>query len=279
MGKKAAAIVRLAVLMAFCLAAYGSTFAAGADSTGSVTIADSTGTGIESLSENANSPAEKFVYHTSAEMLDFLKPYVGEEELKWGDIEWVMKGDEINLSGYLTPGKNAFTSICATYRTKEDGNQTQPEEILGAFYADLCDKSGTIFPGADDLIRSISTLEDRQLFRNEPWAVKVSKSGNTCSVEMYRTEASVDSIPYMPVDAAAFMENYGGEYAQISRAVSGIPKNISDSETETFTWEASLDVNERLRHINAKYYGEDPAEGKAFFTALTEFFLTGDVLE
>ncbi len=298
MRKRSLAVVALTVSAALYLAACGGSSAAGsggsaevsADSAagfGSSDSANAGGTGAGagnaagttgSASKEKGDPADKFVYHTSAEMLAFMEPYMGVEELNWREPKWELNGDEINISGSLTPDKSAFTSVSATYRLKKDG-KTPPEELLWTFYEDLCDKTGTTFPEAEESIRKISSMEDRLSFENGSLTLQVNKYSNNCEVGIYRTDASIDSIPYTPSDAAAFMENAGGKTAEISRTVTDTPKVMSGLDDQTYEWTATLDADERIRHINAEYYGEDPAEGKAFFTALTEFFLTGDVLD
>ena len=296
MKKRSLTMVALAVSAALCLAACGGSSAgsgsagsgnAGTENAGGSGSSDSANAGgsgsaasYGASSKKSGAPADKFVYHTSAEVAGFMESYTGTKELNWGEPKWEMNGDEIEVSGSLTPDKSAFTSVSATYRVKSKGNEKTPEELLGPFYEDLCAKTGTTFPEAEELIRSLSGLEERQRFENGPLKLEVSKSSNSYEVRMYRTDASTDCIPYTPADAAAFMKNKGGESVDISRKVTNVtPIKLSTDEEMTYKWSATLDADERIRHISAQYYGEDPAEGKAFFTALTEFFLTGDVLK
>ena len=285
MRKRSLAVVALAVSAALCLAACGGSSAgsgsagsgsgaggAGASASGSASAAAGTS------SKKVKDPADKFVYHTSAELVGFMATYTGTEELYFREPKWKMNVDELSMEGSLTSDKSGFTSIELSYR-KKDGNQTQPEEALWSFYGDFCAKTGLSFPEAEESIRGISGLDDSHTFENGPVALAVDNTKNDCSLRMYRIDAGIDNIPYTLSDAEAFMVNVGGESADISRTVTSKPIGMSISGNENYTWEATLDAGDRIRHINAKYYGEDQAEGKAFFTALTEFFLTGDVLK
>jgi len=75
------------------------------------------------------------------------------------------------------------------------------------------------------------------------------------------------------------MESNGGKVEKIYRSVSDKPEILTGAESKKYAWSGSLDAQERLYSVSAEYYGEDSEEGKEFFTAFIEYFLTGDVLE
>ena len=223
---------------------------------------------------------EKFNFRTSDEMRAFMQDYNPAGVLEWGEATWEVESDTLHMTGKLLPDKEHFSSIQVEPCGKADEDWV-PEVMLAA-YQEVCSKTGLEFPGAEESIKGIASLEDWVEYETPDFKLRISPRASFGRPNFYlcRTLEELAEIPYNPADALVYMQSVGGEEERYSRKVTGEDYELWESTGEhPYGWYGTLDRNERLYTVSAEYFGNNPDEGKAFFTAFTEFFVSGDVQE
>ena len=216
---------------------------------------------------------DKFIFRTSEEMKAFMLNFEPTEEFQYGQKTWSMSSDEVTFSGSLMPDLEHFYSLTIEPKSKLEEEKISP--VLLSAYQELCDKTGLSFEGAEDAIKQIATLESDAFFSSEGYTLSLSEMGNRYFLKMNRDHSEYGSLPYTVEAANAYMQSIGGQKGGMTRSV----KALASSENSRFSWSGSLDEYEHLNRVTAEYYGDDPEEGKTYFSAFIEFFLMDDIRE
>lgn len=226
------------------------------------------------------SALDKFNFRTSDEMRVFMKEYNPAGVLEWGEATWEVESETLHMTGKLLPDKEHFSSIQVEPCGKAD--EEWVPDVMFAAYQEICSKTGLEFPGAEEDIKGIASLAEPANYEIPDFELRISPRASFGRPNFYlrRAEEELAQIPYNPADALAYMQSVGGGEVKYSRKVTGEDYELWDSTGEyPYGWYGTLDGNERLYTVSAEYFGDNPEEGKAFFTAFTEFFVSGDVQE
>ncbi len=284
----------LALVMVFALAACGSNGDKPSDG-GAGSVPETSAVPTEQAAPEASAPntasptdarppteepvregaIDQFIFRTSDETRAFLQDYDPSGTLKFGEPYWREFGKEFTIQGTLMPDRSAFLELNAEPETSDI---SEAKDLLLEFYQTLREKTGLDFPGAEAGIQALDTLEDSVFYEADGfWFILRPQRRNASLV---RVNSEFGAVPYGPDDAYAFLQDHGGWTPSMSRSVSGTTEMDWSWKRECpYGWSARLNQNDCLSEVEAEYFAEDLEAAKAYFTAVTEFYLTGDVRE
>ena len=245
-------------------------------------------------SADYGSDLEYFNFRQSAEMTEFMQKYAPDVVPEWGETKWQIDGESVSLQGNLTPDEEHFINLSASIRSGNSKNKMSDEEITEAllsFYEEFSDKTGLRFDGAEECISENLFPEEGDteiyVFTCEGYGLTIYCRGKSSDLYFSKEHREYGEIPFTIDDAAAYMQEAGGDDAECTRTVRYGDIRSTALESPYYVY-VTLDDNEHVVSVDAQYdmsfSGDEEKAGenelaREFFEDLSSFFLNGKVKE